>query len=322
MVTSCCAYGCTNRQTKGSSLTFHRFPAQKSLQKLWILAIRRKNYTPSKSSFVCSEHFRPDDFKTHTTRKCLKENSVPSLFRALPEHLQATEPEVKKRKVQVPEVQEEHAVSDVHHIMLDHSYSFPSSLPEAKLKCDKMQKLAYEMMAKEKTQKCKVQAALCNVTQLSNALEVLEQEKLSSLDVTSLASGRFSNIEVKLIKDLLSHRSKNAKYSGEVKDFAVTLFYYSPKAYEFLARFFMLPSSRSVRRFVGSSDCYPGFQTPAFEELQRPCGDKNCADSSVGVDAMSTEELIQINAELEKTFECIDLASSSSISDDVPATKA
>ena len=61
MVTSCEAYGCTNRWKTGSGRSFHRIPVNKpDLLTKWISAIRRDNWKPKKDMYICSDHFTPD----------------------------------------------------------------------------------------------------------------------------------------------------------------------------------------------------------------------------------------------------------------------
>ena len=83
MVISCSAQNCTNRQTSNGSITFHRFPVKDERRKLWISAINRINFIPSRFSFICSDHFKPSDFKPRDEQKkrskraFLKPNAVP-----------------------------------------------------------------------------------------------------------------------------------------------------------------------------------------------------------------------------------------------------
>ena len=42
---------------KGSGVSFYRFPADPERRKKWIAAVRRKNWTPGKNSWLCSAHF-------------------------------------------------------------------------------------------------------------------------------------------------------------------------------------------------------------------------------------------------------------------------
>ena len=57
MVKSCCAVGCTNHYSKGTQIHFYRFPADTQKRALWVAAVRRKNWTPTENSWLCSTHF-------------------------------------------------------------------------------------------------------------------------------------------------------------------------------------------------------------------------------------------------------------------------
>ena len=57
MVKSCSAVGCEERAVKGSGVHFYCFPADPERRTKWIAAVRRKNWTPGKNSWLCSPHF-------------------------------------------------------------------------------------------------------------------------------------------------------------------------------------------------------------------------------------------------------------------------
>ena len=63
MVTSCVAWGCTNRSKKGYGISFHRFPQNnpERLQK-WIQAIKREKWKPNEYSHICSVYFEDSCF--------------------------------------------------------------------------------------------------------------------------------------------------------------------------------------------------------------------------------------------------------------------
>lgn len=52
--------------------------------------MKRKNFTPNKYSYLCSEHFHPEDYQIRPGAdiKLLFENAVPSVFKGFPDHLQ------------------------------------------------------------------------------------------------------------------------------------------------------------------------------------------------------------------------------------------
>ncbi|XP_025203306.1 THAP domain-containing protein 1-like [Melanaphis sacchari] len=91
MVISCSSYGCTNRRQKGSGIQFHHFPLKRSsVLANWINEMKRKNFKPTKYSYLCSEHFTNDDYQIRpgSNVRWLKDDAVPSIFKEFPKHLQ------------------------------------------------------------------------------------------------------------------------------------------------------------------------------------------------------------------------------------------
>jgi hypothetical protein len=64
------------------------------------------------------------------------------------------------------------------------------------------------------------------------------------------------------------HISKD-EYSLEIREFSSTLFYYSPKAYDFVREFFNygLPAKSTIRSWLANSNCDPGFLLQSFQFL-------------------------------------------------------
>ena len=93
---SCCVPECWNSYGKDNELSFHDFPADKSLRAQWLHSIRRV-IRPSftESTKVCGAHFLPTDYKAPSERalkrrekegkggkpkKLLLDSAVPSVF--------------------------------------------------------------------------------------------------------------------------------------------------------------------------------------------------------------------------------------------------
>ena len=69
----CVAVGCKNTAKKGSEYSFHHFPHQNpNLLKKWVHAIRRKQWKPTKHSFICSDHFNSNQcqYQQQNGRTC------------------------------------------------------------------------------------------------------------------------------------------------------------------------------------------------------------------------------------------------------------
>ncbi|KAM4570618.1 THAP domain-containing protein 6-like [Fundulus diaphanus] len=86
----CAAYGCSNRRTvktRASGITFHMFPKNGKMRRLWELALRRDGFVANDRSLLCSEHFRSEDFDRTGQTVRLKDGVVPNIFN-FPAHLQ------------------------------------------------------------------------------------------------------------------------------------------------------------------------------------------------------------------------------------------
>uniref|UniRef100_A0A8C2SRN8 THAP-type domain-containing protein n=1 Tax=Coturnix japonica TaxID=93934 RepID=A0A8C2SRN8_COTJA len=87
MVICCAAANCSNRQGKAlrGAVSFHRFPLKDSKRLIqWLKAVQRDNWTPTKYSFLCSEHFTKDSFsrRLEDQHRLLKPTAVPTIFRS------------------------------------------------------------------------------------------------------------------------------------------------------------------------------------------------------------------------------------------------
>ena len=82
----CTAYGCSRRFRKEDNVWFHSYPLKDTERlKKWLAAMRRENFTPTKSSQICCDHFLASDY--HPGLRELRITAVSSVFN-FPEHLQ------------------------------------------------------------------------------------------------------------------------------------------------------------------------------------------------------------------------------------------
>jgi len=211
----------------------------------------------------------------------------------------------------------------------DHNYAFPSTLPAAKTKCDTLQSLVDVSIAKEAKKQRKIKETMNKLSatesRLSAALQLVSDNKILQSQEVSFLQNRFSGVQLEVVQSLLAeHRGKRNRYPPEARDFAVTLYYYSPKAYRFISSLLTLPSPRTIRSYVGSIGCWPGFQTSAINELKAHSNDKNYSDASMSIDGMSIKELIQFDAKLGHCFGYVDLGGHCSAGEgqDIPANES
>ncbi|TDH13862.1 hypothetical protein EPR50_G00037750 [Perca flavescens] len=138
MPDSCAAWGCKNRRTAQSrslGITFHKFPKAKEVRKQWEIAVRRKGFSASRSSVLCSEHFKRQDFDSTGQTVRIRDGAQPSVFN-FPKHLQrpvATRTTKTSRKAEekLP-VDSSPLLKETEPLNVDHSYALPSSPTDLK----------------------------------------------------------------------------------------------------------------------------------------------------------------------------------------------
>jgi len=104
------------------------------------------------------------------------------------------------------------------------------------------------------------------------SLLVLIRSKIPSSDeVTSILEEHFGGFSLNL---LLHERKCNItgkngiRYSDTMKEFAKTLYFYSPKAFAYCRKLFTLPHPSTIRSWISSFQCEPGLLNEVFTFLK------------------------------------------------------
>ncbi|GFN94273.1 LOW QUALITY PROTEIN: THAP domain-containing protein 9 [Plakobranchus ocellatus] len=181
--------------------------------------------------------------------------------------------EPRKRKLSVEETPESLDTDldvGLKRIRLDHAYSFAS--PEERIKklqekIASLERSLQECRTENKSlkEKLKRRDAKCN-----NLIKELEDQKLISNEAANLLNLNFNNETLTLIQNELEASQTSSgqhRYSEAVKEFAITVHFYSPKAYDYLRGFLHLPSPSTIRRWATSIDCEPGFLSNVINKL-------------------------------------------------------
>lgn len=73
----CCAPGCPNSRKTRVDLNFYRIPKDIKRRRVWLKRIRRKNFSPTANTRLCSEHF----IGGHKSDKTNSVSYSPSVFK-------------------------------------------------------------------------------------------------------------------------------------------------------------------------------------------------------------------------------------------------
>lgn len=107
------------------------------------------------------------------------------------------------------------------------------------------------------------------------------------------------------IKNILDRQlaSKNAKYEPEIRSFALTLHFYSPKAYSFVRDTFknLLPHPTTIKKWYAVVNCETGFTKEAFEALNSKAKDSPVVVNLV-IDEISIRQQIEYDGKKYRGF--------------------
>ena len=98
---------------------------------------------------------------------------------------------------------------------------------------------------------------------MKDLLKSLKEKHLIAVEQHDLLKHNFNNVSKHLFADQMKNSKGDSRlsnrYSPEMKQFAMTLHYYSPKAYEFARNVLSLLHASTIRAWASSVDCQPGF---------------------------------------------------------------
>lgn len=232
------------------------------------------NWKPTSLSFICSKHFRDEDFitkKSENTRAKLKKDAVPSIF-DFPKYLKKEtkiRPPPKKRKFISAEHQDIHAVKK--NVLHDHSYacmSYKQNIYSLKSKIMKIKK-KYIMVYQNKCRKDQ------KIVHLTSLIREMREKNIILPETEEIITSNSDGLALQLIKNEKRNRArKKPIYNKTIKAFAITLHYLSASAYKFLSKHFKLPSERMIRYWSSNLKIEPGFTEQVFNKLNQLVHDK------------------------------------------------
>ena len=273
-------------------------------------------WEPGPDAVLCSEHFSPDDFVYRWGMKHVKDNCVPSVF-SFKQPIRSRKPPVQRSStVTAPaqlsqivpmEVDEpEPSTSGTQNSatpQFEHSYSVKSPTKLHK----QVNVLVQRLHAKTNTlrnarrREYRLRGKLADVlTELKNK-QLLSSQSQDLLDV-------YKDIPVSLFQ-----RKSGRAFSDEQKQFATTLHYYSPAAYEYLRRRLKsLPSPRTIRQWLSKYDGQPGLTQQSFDTIAAYAAGNNTWEYKIcalHLDEMEIKKKIDYDRWTGKTHGFTDIGS-------------
>jgi hypothetical protein len=107
---------------------------------------------------------------------------------------------------------------------------------------------------------------------MGDIIQELQQKLLICQDDAELLSAKFDGVQLAIFRDTKNNASCDPcgrRYVDVVKEFATTLNYYSPKAYEYVRSIIPLPHPSLIRKWSSVVECNSGFFKESFESLKK-----------------------------------------------------
>lgn len=95
------------------------------------------------------------------------------------------------------------------------------------------------------------------ITSIKCFIKYMKDVNYRNEDLENVLMNNFNNFSLDLIRNELRNNKKcprNRRYSVSIKQFALTLFFYSPRAYQFVRKKIILPHSRAIRRWLSDEN--------------------------------------------------------------------
>ncbi|XP_040277346.1 THAP domain-containing protein 1-like [Bufo bufo] len=261
-MTVCAAKGCKNRLSKGCGKHFFRFPMKNPeyLAK-WLAVIRRDKWKPSIYSRLCSDHFTEEDYmlRPGASYPYLRLDAVPSIINGV----RIKKPPIKKSAknkdaatlpTNVSQKPSSTAVSMTLEAVMsvEHSYSAVPSNKE-NIRTPKVDPILVNLRKKKSSLQKQVLRQKARISSMKSMIMQLRSSMLDS-DPIRLVSKHFSGLTLDLFRHQVqkNKKPKVIQFSKEVRGFAVTLYYYSPEAYELCRQVLSLPDLATLRKWMPS----------------------------------------------------------------------
>lgn len=243
------SYFKTRNRTDGVS--YFRFPKQENLRRLWVERCKRKDKFNPDTSYICSDHFRDDDFITNLRtelmgskqKKFIGKNVVPSI-KLLP-HMYKQDETKPARKDRSKEKEKIDMVTN----LLQNAAPGTSDADEMAEQTHNSTSLQREaenidykseyLLLKESFEKHKTEHEL-KIKLLQEECNMLKEEKNASVaeEVRSILKRVFSETQI----DIILKKKKRVKvWSSEEITTAFTIRYLSKRCYIFLRNKMNIP---------------------------------------------------------------------------------
>eukprot|EP00745_Piridium_sociabile_P017458 TRINITY_DN26262_c0_g3_i1.p1 TRINITY_DN26262_c0_g3~~TRINITY_DN26262_c0_g3_i1.p1 ORF type:complete len:251 (+),score=56.55 TRINITY_DN26262_c0_g3_i1:228-980(+) len=157
-------------------------------------------------------------------------------------------------------------------VLCDHAYHVTESPRKLKRKLEIALEKNAVLSRKLKVEQTKKSKLRKTVQSLKTVVKTLKDKNLVTSQCAELLDSTFSGVPNDVMKRLLNKKNNKhcGEYTPELRSFAMTLNFYSAKAYRFVRKTFNLglPHPAVIRKWYAAISGEPGFTKEVFQALQ------------------------------------------------------
>ena len=283
----------------------YRFPTNNpSLLQKWENIVRDINDTPdwkaTRFTYICSNHFPQQEYIIPPSQNgpCrLKNTALPSIFTTQCTNNYGISTSLRTKLESPCHLSPLTTLSPADIVSHDHNYCKCSDTIYDSFD-QHPERPALQEKLKRKVKSLQQQLRRTKAKQLTMAdiIHELEQKLIVSPQDAQNMHADFDCMQLSIFTDTKNNINcapTGRRYSDIVKEFAVTLNYYSPKAYDYVRSILPLPHPSLIRKWSSNLKCEPGFIQESFDFIgndAKSCKEKR--DCYLIIDAMSTRKQV------------------------------
>ena len=265
---------------------------------------------------LCSEHFHPSDFFYQWGRKLLRPDAEPSVFTFAPPVPRRKPPAARNANtcdvdqhcsssetIAMDIDNELHTTDTGAATRLDHGYAVKSPTKLTAQVNSLTDRLAGKIaqLRNARRRESRLRGTVGDLLKRLKNMQLLTEKAEEMVQI-------YKNIPVNLLSGKIGR-----KFTDEQKQFAVTLHYYSPAAYQYMRRRFkLLPCQRTIQNWLSSFDGKPGLTLQSFNTISEKIHSSKKSDykfCALHIDEMEIKRHVDIDRHTGKVYGFTDLGS-------------
>ena len=196
-----------------------------------------------------------------------------------------------KRPTQKRHIIDEENLSPSPKFLRDHNYAKSTNKMHSPLQKQDQSITNKKPKSKIRNLQQQIRRSKTKMTKMADIINDLQENLIIKGETADELHTTFDKLQLSIFYNTKNNNSTSPcgrRYTNDVKEFALTLNYYSPKAYQYVRSIIPLPNPSLIRKWSSSVECEPDFLVESFQSLKNELENSPMKkDCCLIIDAMS-----------------------------------